>query len=98
MNLDFLMPLISDYPDQELVSFVELGVGYKADLEPLILLQPHLISFLPVQDNFLKEADKFVQRGWTEVGAQLSPGCPFQMYCMWFYVPPSGTRQAAMHQ
>ena len=60
MNLDFLMPLINDYPYQELVSFVELGVRYKADLEPLILLQPHLVSFLPVQDKFLKEADKSV--------------------------------------
>ena len=32
MNLDFLMPLISDYPDQELVSFVELGVRHTADV------------------------------------------------------------------
>ena len=77
MNLNFLMPLIKDYSDQELVSFVELGVRYKADLEPLILLQPHLVSFLPVQDKFLKEADKFVQRGWTEVHSRL-PCVPFR--------------------
>ena len=77
MNLDFLMPLINDYPDQELVSFVELGVRYRADLEPLILLQPHLVSFLPVQDKFLKEADNFSQRGWTEVHSRL-PCVPFR--------------------
>ena len=77
MNLEFLMPLIRDYPDQELVSFVELGVRYKADLEPLILLQPHLVSFLAVQDKFLKEADRFIQRGWTEVYSCL-PCVPFR--------------------
>ena len=67
MNLDFLMPLIREYPDQELVSFIKLGVTYKADLEPVILLQSHLMSSLAVQDSFLKEADRFIQRGWTEV-------------------------------
>ena len=77
MNLDFLMPLIHDYSDQERVSFVELGVRYKADLGPLILLHSHLVSFLPVHDKFLKEADKFIQRGWTKVHSCL-PGVPFR--------------------
>ena len=77
MNLDFLMPLIREYPDQELVSFIKLGVRYKADLEPVILLQPHLMSFLAVQDKFLKEADRFIQRGWTEVHNCL-PCVPFR--------------------
>ena len=77
MNLDFSMPLIREYPDQELVSFIKLGVRYKADLEPVILLQPHLMSFLAMQDNFLKEADRFIQRGWTEVHSCL-PCVPFR--------------------
>ena len=79
MTLDFLMPLIHDYMylDQERVSFVELGVRHKADLEPLILLQPHFVSFLPMQDKFLKEADKFIQRGCTGVHSCL-PCVPFR--------------------
>ena len=77
MNLNFLMPLIRDYLDQEFVSFLELGVRYKADLEPLILLLPRLVSLLPMQDMLLKEADRFIQRGWTEVHSCL-PCLPFR--------------------
>ena len=39
MNLDFLMPIINDYLDQELVSFVELGVIDLAPTPPRLL--PH---------------------------------------------------------
>ena len=29
------------------------------------MLQPHLQSFLPVQDKYLQESDRFIERGWT---------------------------------
>ena len=38
---------------------------YKADLPVQIVLQPHLQSFLPVQDKYLEEFDRFLQRGWA---------------------------------
>ena len=65
LNLNFLAQWGQGYPDQELVSFVALGVRYKADIPVQIVLQPHLMSFLPVQDKYLAEADRFVERGWT---------------------------------
>jgi hypothetical protein len=42
-----------------------LGVRYKADLPVQIVLQPHLMLFLPVQQKYLEESDRFVERGWT---------------------------------
>ena len=48
LNLDFYAQQGVDYPDQELLSFIVLGVRYKADLPVQIVLQPHLQSFLPV--------------------------------------------------
>ena len=42
-----------------------LGIRYKADLPTQIVLQPHLHSFIPVQEKYLAEADRFVERGWT---------------------------------
>ena len=65
LNLDFYGAQGEGYPDQEIVSFLVLGVRYKADLPVQIVLQPHLQSFLPVQDKYLKEADRFIDRGWT---------------------------------
>ena len=99
MNLDCLMPLIREYPDQELVSFIKLGVRYKADLEPVILLQPHLMSFLAVQDKFLKEADRFIQRGWTEVHPYL-PCVPFRstLVVQWLRQEGSNCTCAAMYR
>ena len=65
LNLDFYAQQGVDYPDQELLSFIILGVRYKADLPVQIVLQPHLQSFLPVQEKYLQESDRFVERGWT---------------------------------
>ena len=65
LNLDFYKLQGKDCPDQEILSFLILGVHYKADLSTQIVLQPHLQSFLPVQDKYLAEADRFVERGWT---------------------------------
>ena len=42
MNLDFYLHQGKTYPDQELLSFIILGVRYKADLPVQIVLQPHL--------------------------------------------------------
>ena len=41
------------------------------------MLQPHLVSCLTVHDRFPREADKFAQRGWTEVHSCL-PCVPFR--------------------
>ena len=76
LNLDFLAEQGIGHPDQELISFLILGVRYKADLPTQIVLQPHLKSFLRVQDKFLLEAGKFVERGWTIVSDSL-PMVPY---------------------
>ena len=65
LDLNFLGKLLEDYPDQDLASDIILGVRYKADLRAQVILQPHLLSFLPVQAKYLAEADRFVERGWT---------------------------------
>ena len=65
LNLNFYMQQGEGYPDQELLSFLFLGVRYKADLRVQIVLQPHLKSFLPVQEKFLLESDRFLMRGWS---------------------------------
>ena len=65
LNLDFYAEQGRGYPDQELISFLILGVRYKADIPVQIVLQSHLQSFLPVQEKYLAEADRFIERGWT---------------------------------
>ena len=65
LNLDFMEPFLRDYPDQELASFLMLGVRYKADLAHQVVLLPHQQSFLPVQERYLKQADKWLEIGWT---------------------------------
>lgn len=76
LNLDFYREQGENYLDQELLSFLVLGVRYKAVLPVQIVLQPHLNSFLPVQDKYLAEADKFIERGWTVCSESL-PLVPF---------------------
>ena len=65
LNLDFHKQEGNGYPDQERISFLALGVRYKANLPVQIVLQPHLNSFLPVQENYLAEADRFIEHRWT---------------------------------
>ena len=65
LNLDFYLQQGKDYPDQEILSFLVLGVRYKADLPVQIVLQPHLKSFLPVQDKYLLESDRFLEGSWS---------------------------------
>ena len=76
LNLDFYAQQGIGYPDQELLSFLILGVRYKADLPVQIVLQPHLQSFVPVQSKYLAEADRFVDRGWTVVWSSI-PVVPY---------------------
>ena len=71
LNLDFYADQGADWPDQELLSFLVLGVRYKADIPVQIVLQPHLQSFIPVQDKYLTESDRFIARGWTVRDHQL---------------------------
>ena len=65
LNLGFYARMGEGHPDQEPISFLLLGVRYKADLPVQIVLQPHLKSFLAVQAKYLEEADRFIERGWT---------------------------------
>ena len=76
LNLDFFAEQGESYPDQEMLSFLILGVRYKADLPVQVVLQPHLMSFLPVQGKYLEEADRFVERGWTVLSYSI-PLVPF---------------------
>ena len=63
VNLNFYSEMGSGYPDQEIISFILLGVRYKADLQVQIVLLPHLMSLLPVQAKYLEETDCFATRG-----------------------------------
>ena len=50
LNLEYLrwqceQGYLQNYPDQELVSQLMLGVSYKDELDMQIVLLPHLISF-----------------------------------------------------
>lgn len=66
LNLDYLREALSDYPDQELLSFLVLGVRSKTDDMPLqTVLLPHLVSleqghFPPVDEQVRGAVDK----GW----------------------------------
>ena len=77
LNLEFLRRFISDYPDQELASFLILGVRYKADLAHQVVLLPHLQSFLPMQDKYLKQADLRLETGWM-VAYDAVPSIPWR--------------------
>lgn len=63
LNLDFLGQFLRDYPDQELASFLILGVRYKADLAHQAVLLPHLQAFVPMQDKYLMQADQRLKAG-----------------------------------
>ena len=76
LNLAFFASEGEQHPDQELISFLMLGVRYKADLPVQIVLLPHLNSFLPAQEKYLQEADRFVERGWTVLCSEI-PTVPF---------------------
>ena len=76
LNLDFFKAQGAGYEDQEMLSFLLEGVRYKADLPTQIVLQPHLFSFLAVQDKWIKESDRFIERGWSIV-SPLIPSLPF---------------------
>ena len=47
LNLPYFAEQLSDYPDQELLSFLLGGVSFKADLPYQLVLMPHLISLPP---------------------------------------------------
>ena len=82
LNLDFYSEMGSGYPDQEIISFILLGVRYIADLPVQIVLLPHPKSFLPVQATYLEEAGRFVTRGWTMVLDEV-PMLPFFIVAPW---------------
>ena len=65
LNLDFMELSLRVRPDQELASSLMLGVRYKADLAHQVVLLSHLQSFLPVQEEYLKQADQRMELGWT---------------------------------
>ena len=76
LNLDFFKAQGEGYSDQEMISYLLEGVRYKADLPVQIVLQPHLFSFLAVQEKWIKESDRFIERGWSVVSSAI-PLVPF---------------------
>jgi hypothetical protein len=64
LNLPLLRELLSEWPDQELVSFLVEGVDYKADIEHQIVLLPHLISLKEGYASLQQEVDKYANEGW----------------------------------
>ncbi len=82
LNLDYLKVLceggvLTDYPDQQLISQLLLGVRYRDTLDMQIVLLPHLISFgagcVEIQDEMHELADK----GWYSFHNEL-PFVPFR--------------------
>ena len=64
LNLELLRQLLSDWPDQELVSFLLEGVRYKADLAYQIVLLPHLVSLRDGYGSLQAEVEKYASAGW----------------------------------
>jgi hypothetical protein len=71
LNLDFIQEMGAEFPDQELISFLVLGVRYKADLPTQVVLQPHSLAFLEVVDKFHVQAEEQIQKGWTHAADSL---------------------------
>jgi len=64
LNLRFLRKHLSDFPDQELLSFLLEGIQFKADLEAQIVLIPHLISLSHGYDSVKADLVKLAAKGW----------------------------------
>ena len=64
LNLEQLREELSDWPDQELLSFLLLGVRYKADIDYQIVLLPHLVSLREGYGSLLAEVAKYKEAGW----------------------------------
>ena len=64
LNLNQLREELSDWPDQELLSFLLLGVRYKADIDYQIVLLPHLVSLREGYSSLLAEVAKYKEAGW----------------------------------
>ena len=76
LNSGFYEALGQGHPDQESLSFLILGTRYRSNISVQIVLQPHLKPFLPVQEKYLQESDRFIDRGWT-VSCSSMPLVPF---------------------
>ena len=75
-NLQQLSEELSDWPDQELGSFLLLGVRYKADIDYQVVLLPHLVSLREGYSSLMAEVDKYREAGslvWSLLLSSLSP-------------------------
>ena len=63
-TLELLREELTDWPDQELLSFLLEGVRYKADVEHQIVLLPHLVSLREGYTSLLEEVAKYTSAGW----------------------------------
>ena len=68
---------LQQYPDQELISQLMLGVRYKDDLDMQIVLLPHLISFADDCKATQSEVETLVDEGWYSLHASM-PYVPFR--------------------
>ena len=64
LNLQQLQEELSDWPDQELLSFLLLGVRYKAGIDYQIVILPHLVSLHEGYGSLLEEVTKYKEAGW----------------------------------
>jgi hypothetical protein len=74
-NVDYIRERLKDYPDQELVSHLVLGVRMLADLDLQLVLLPHLLSIEGVEEEVLREVMKLSVPPFEWVG--FSESLPF---------------------
>jgi hypothetical protein len=84
LDLDYLrfqceQGYLQDYPDQEILSMLFLGVRYKDDLDLQLVLLPHLLSFAGGCDEIQSEMEGLVARGWCSLH-KLLPYAPGATY------------------
>ena len=73
LNRKFFSEQLKSFPDQELLSFIEEGVSFKADLDLQIVLQPHLLSLAKGFKSVQSELERLSGKGWYN----LFPSLPF---------------------
>lgn len=82
LNLEYMrwqceQGYLQNYPDQELVSQLMLGVSYKDELDMQIVLLPHLISFADGCKQIQADVEELASQGWYSLH-KLLPYVPFR--------------------
>jgi hypothetical protein len=65
LNLPAIAERLHDFDDQELVSFIVLGVSYKAELPLQFVVLPHLLNILGYDEAVYRDVCKLEEFGWV---------------------------------